>query len=235
MMMAQPVLELDWATITAILTTTDLGWAFLARIGFLLAATGTCLMFARTAYANAIAAFWFGLAIATLAYSGHAAAGEGLLGHMHRLNDMVHLLASGYWLGAMGWFLYLTIMVHRTQNSNVISLIADMRSFAPLGILLVLIVAGTGLANSHLIFGLENSLSVIANTYGQLLAFKILLVAAVISFAARNAWLVRRQALVADAKAGLAKLRFSLGGELLTAIVILGLVASMGMMSPVRN
>ena len=40
-----------------------------------------------------------GLALLPLALSGHAAMEEGRTGLLHALNDMLHCLAAGFWLG----------------------------------------------------------------------------------------------------------------------------------------
>ena len=233
-MMAQPVSQLEWATIEAMILSTDLGWAFLARVGFLIAAVATCILLRRSARGYATAALCFGLAVATLPWSGHAAASEGLLGTAHRINDAVHLLAAGLWLGAIGWFLYLTVAAHR-QVTPAAPLLADVHKFAPLGIFLVVVVAITGAINAHLIFGIENSLTVVETNYGWLLAVKILLVGIMISFGARNACIGRLQAVSDNVSINLSKLRASLGAELTLAFLVLGLMAFIGMLSPMGD
>lgn len=234
-MMAQPVSQLEWVTIEAMISATDLGWAFLARTAFLVAAVANCAFFARSAHASMIAALCFGLAVATLPWSGHAAASEGSLGLMHRMNDAVHLLAAGLWLGAIGWFLHLTVAAHRFRQVSAAPLLADMHRFASLGILLVAVVAVTGTINAQLIFGIENSPEVVGTNYGRLLLAKILLVGVMILFGARNAWIGRRQASFDNMNVNLSKLRVSLGAELSLAVLVIGLIAALGMMSPMGD
>ncbi len=237
-MMGQALTQLEWATVEAIISTTDLGWAFLARCGFLIAAVAICLYSGRLKYPYLASAICFGLAIATLPWSGHAAAGEGLIGELHRMNDVVHLLASGMWLGGIGWFLHLTNSVHRKRADLAGPLLADMHSFAPLGVTLVAVIAITGFMNAQLIFGLQNVVTVVQTNYGWLLLVKILLVGAMLCFGARHAYIGWRHAsfdhaTIGDTKMVLTKLRFSLGTELLLGISVLALVALIGMMSPV--
>jgi putative copper resistance protein D len=234
-MMAQPVIQVEWATVSAIVFTTDLGSAFLARAGFLSVAVLICMFFARSKQAHLIAATCFGLALASLAYSGHAAASEGAWGAMHRLNDAVHLLAAALWIGAIGWFLHLTIAAHRQRNVRAGPLLADVHKFAPLGAFLVSLVAVTGVINAQLIFGIPNSAVVVQTTYGWLLALKVLLVCLMLAFGARNAWIGRRHMLSNDEKNSLAKLRVSLGAELTMAVLVIGLMAFIGMMSPMGD
>lgn len=233
-MMAQPVSEVEWTTTEAMIFSTDLGWAFLARVGFLIAAVATCTLLKRSTRGYLIATIWFGLAVATLPWSGHAAASEGLLGTAHRVNDAVHLLAAGLWLGAIGWFLYLTVAAHRRVTSAA-PLLADMHKFAPLGVFLVTVVAVTGAINAHLIFGIENSPTVVQTNYGWLLAVKILLVGIMLSFGARNAWIGKQQAALDNASTNLSKLRASLGAELTLAFLVIGLMALVGMLSPMGD
>lgn len=234
-MMAQPVSQLERATIEAIILSTDPGWAFLVRTGFLMAAVATLILFRRSARAYAIASIWFGLAIATLPWSGHAAAYDGLLGAAHRANDAVHLLAAGLWLGAIGWFLFLTFAAHRQRTIPTVPLLADMHKFAPLGMFLVTVVAVTGAINAQLIFGIENSFKVVQTDYGWLLAAKILLVCLMLFFGAGNARIARRPASSDNRKINLAKLRASLGAELILAVLVIGLTAFIGMNSPMSD
>lgn len=234
-MMAQTIAQVEWVTVQAIIFTTDMGCAFLARTGALLAAALICMLFARTKHAHVFAAALLGLALGSLAYSGHAAASEGLWGIIHRSNDAVHLLAAGLWLGAIGWFLHLTISAHRQHNVRAGPLLADMHRFAPLGAFLVALVAVTGAINAQLIFGIQNSVAVVQTNYGWLLAVKILLVCVMLVFGARNAWVGRQQISSNNENANLAKLRISLSAELIMAILVIGLMAFIGMMSPMGD
>jgi copper resistance protein D len=181
----------------------------------------------------------FASALLTLGWNGHAAATEGAIGLVHRLNNGVHLAAAGLWLGAIGWFLHLTGKAHRQPAQiSAQALLATMHRFAPLGITLVAIVAATGLINSQLIFGLANSSTALTTDYGWLLAAKIVLVGAMLSFGAHNASIVRRTALAVggekiDTDVARTALRRSLAGELTLAVLVIGLVAALGMMTPV--
>jgi len=237
-MMGQPFWQVELTTIEAMITGTSIGWAFLVRLALLLTASATLILNPRSTYANAIAALLFGLALVTFAWSGHAAASEGALGAAHKLSDAVHLLAAGLWLGAIGWFLCLTVDIHRRPGMIVPEdLLADMHRFAPLGVLLVAVVGFTGLTNAQLIFGLENSAAVLGTGYGMLLIVKIGLVGSMLIFGARNALAGQRHSKAGPlrtAGAGniLAQLRVALAGELALAMLVIGLTAWIGTMSP---
>ena len=236
-MMGQSVTALDWSMIEAMTLGTDMGLAFMIRTALLVVGLMALVLVHRKA-SLLIAAVCFGAALMTLGWSGHAAATEGSLGMVHRVGNGVHLLAAGLWLGAIGWFWHLTLHAHREPgHASALPLLTIMHRFAPLGVVLVTIVSLTGLLNAQLIFGLENSAATLTTSYGFLLAVKIAIVGGMLAVAAHNAWVSRRSA---GANAGaeqseaapLASLRRSLAIELTLGIVVIGLVAILGMLSP---
>lgn len=238
-MMGQPVWITEWATIEAMIATTSMGWAFAVRLALLSGALIALLLKHRLAAGPFIAAVLYGMAVASLAWSGHAAALAGDIGLFHRVNDAVHMLAAGLWLGAIGWFLHLTIRTHRYPGVTLAQpLLNAMHGFAPVGMALVAIVAITGLVNAQMIFGLQNSGTVLMTSYGQLLATKVAIVALMLLCGGRNALIGKRRAdalstgLDTDSTASLAALRVSLSTEIVLAIAVIGLVAIVGLMSP---
>lgn len=156
-MMGAPITSLDWPMIEAIIIGTEMGMAFLIRLALLI--IGLCALLAsRAGRPNSlIAALCFAGALLTLSWSGHAAATEGGLGLFHRLNNGVHLLATSLWLGAICWFLFLTLKAHRQPELiPALPLLGVMHAFAPLGVGLVAAAALTGVINAQLIFGLAS-------------------------------------------------------------------------------
>jgi copper resistance protein D len=233
-MMGKPVIDVEWSVIEAMLVTTDMGWAFLIRCLLLMLAIIPILRGARWRYGTAIAAFLYACALLTLPWSGHAAATEGGLGHLHRFNDALHLLASGYWFGAIGWLTLLAVRAHRGNGMlRAAQLLGAMHRFRAVGLATVAVVALTGTLNAHLIFGIGNSAAMLGTLYGQLLAAKIMLVAIMIAFASHHAGLARQQDI--DDGQVLARIRRSLAAELAIAIVVVGAVAALGMVSPMLN
>jgi len=233
-MMAQPFWQVEWTTVQAILTGTDLGSAFFVRL-FALVTAAILLTFFRTSAGWWLAISCFGISLATLAWSGHAAATEGAIGLIHRLNDAAHLVAASLWLGAIGWFLGLVLAAHRhDDHSASVGVIADMHRFAQVGAFLVIAVSMTGLVNAHLTFGIGNTGAVIDTDYGILLAAKMALVAIMVGFGARHAVLGRRFCKMeqSDAQPTLARLRFTLAAELAVAVTVTALIAIIGTLSP---
>ena len=237
-MMGAPIASLDWPMIEAMIIGTEMGMAFLIRLALLI--VGLCaLMTSRAGRPTSlIAALCFAGAMLTLSWSGHAAATEGGLGLFHRLNNGVHLLATSLWLGAIAWFLMLTVKAHRQRELiPALPLLRVMHGFAPLGVGLVAAAALTGVINAQLIFGLENSVSVLTTPYGILLIAKVLLVGMMLAFGAHNARIGRRAAVKGESDKSepsitLSRLRRSLAGELMMAVGVIGLVAVLGMLSP---
>lgn len=240
-MMGQSIWQLEWPTVHALLTETSLGWAFLLRLALLVVAAAMLLSARRYRLALPCAASLYAVVLATLAWSGHAAASEGVAGILHRLADAAHLMAAALWIGAILWFLNLTVIAHRPAGHGLAGpLLLAMHRFAALGLLLVAIIIGTGIVNAQLIFGLENSQSVFDTSYGRLLIAKVVLVGFMLLFGARNASIGRRHAKSvghsnADTITILASIRRSLGAELAVGILIVALVASITMMSPMGD
>ncbi|MFN4020105.1 MAG: copper homeostasis membrane protein CopD [Erythrobacter sp.] len=237
-MMGAPIASLDWPMIEAMIIGTEMGMAFLIRLALLI--VGLCALMTSRAgrLTSLIAALCFASALLTLSWSGHAAATEGGLGLFHRLNNAVHLLATSLWLGAICWFLFLTLKAHRQRDLiPALPLLRVMHGFAPLGVGLVAAAALTGVINAQLIFRLENIVAVLTTPYGILLIAKVLLVGMMLTFGAHNAWIGRREVLdqrreTAEPNNALSRLRRSLAGELLLAGGAIGLVAVLGTMSP---
>ena len=236
-MMGQSLTELDWPMIEAMTLSTDLGWAFLTRTALLVAGFAALIVGGKNAGLS-IAAACFAAALMTLGWTGHAAATEGALGLVHRIGNGVHLLAAGLWLGAIGWFVNLSAIAHCEPKSvPVAPLLAIMHRFAPFGIALVAVVSITGLINAQLIFGLENSAATLPTNYGLLLAAKIAIVGGMLAFGAHNAWISRRgvatgQSAELSQRAALSTLRRSLAFEMMLGVIVIGLVAVLGILSP---
>ena len=238
-MMGQPMTALDWSMIEAMTLSTDMGWAFMARTALLIAGL-LALVAARKSAGLPIAAFCYAAALLTMGWSGHAAATGGTLGWVHRIGNGVHLLAAGLWLGAIGWFLHLIWQAHREpEHSSALPLLTVTHRFAPLGVALVVTVSVTGLLNAQLIFGLENGGATLTTSYGLLLAAKSTVVGGMLALGAQSARISRhsvRTTNVADQNedAALGSLRRGLAIELTLGIVVIGLVAILGMLSPMQ-
>ncbi len=235
-MMGVPATALDGQMIGAILFGTDMGTAFLVRICALILGCIAFAMVGRAKLSLPLAMVFYAIALATLPWSGHAAATEGWLGLFHRANDAVHLLAAGGWIGTIGLFFYLVTRAQREpQTVSRATLLASLHRFAPLGVALVVTVAITGVVNMELVFGLRNAIAVAPNGYGQLLMAKVGLVGLMLGCAIFNARCVRRRVqLRFDDVEPLRALRVSLAAELSFAVMVVASVAILSVMMPIE-
>lgn len=237
-MMGKSPFDLDGSAVASLVGVTDFGRAGVLRVVMVVLAGVSVLLFRPSRVGAGIVASLYGAALATLAWSGHAAAGEGFAGWVHRLNDVVHLLAAGFWLGAIGWFAVLVLRARPTpEPGQDMALAAALKGFAPIGATLVLLVVVTGVVNGQMVFGLGLALPVLSTGYGQLLVLKLGLVALMLLCARSNRSTARcipdagSAGRVPDHKT-LQTMRRTLLIELLLAVAVIAAVACLGLASP---
>jgi putative copper resistance protein D len=230
-MMGQPALSLEVATVKALVTSTPMGRTFLIREALLIAAV-VLLVAGRD---DRLVTVVLALAVATLAWSGHAAATDGTIGSLHRASDIVHLLAVGLWFGAVAGFLFDALATRRTEIGAPANLLLAMQRFAPWGVTLVATVTITGIVNAGLIVDWDNLGPAIETPYGQLMLAKLVVVGLILLCAATNAALARRQSRSASSTGIERHTRTpvkSLTAELILMTAALAIVAALGLTSP---
>lgn len=212
----------------------DVGKAWLWRTAALLLAFAAALLAGKhpAATAGAIAATG-AAALASLAWSGHAGASEGVTGMIHRTSDALHMITAAVWLGAIAAFLIL--LAHPTPAR--LDLAArSLDRFSQIGTICVLIIAATGLINGQIIIGVTGIGASLAAPYGQLLLAKLALFMLMLALAAANRWRivpVLKHALSTDAPdQAVRTMRRSLLIEAFAGAAILALVAWFGMLEP---
>ncbi len=219
---------------------TDVGWGWMVRIGALVVALAAALWMTRwPSAAAATIAVSGSLAIATLVWSGHAGATEGAAGTVHRISDILHMIAAAVWVGAIGAFLLLIAPQRVHESPDGLQMAArSLDQFSLVGTICVLIIAATGLVNGQLIVGADNISRSFGSPYGRLLLAKLGLFAAMLALAAANRWRLT-PALSAAITSGepapdrkLAAMRTSLALEAAAAVLILALVAWFGTLEP---
>lgn len=229
--MGQMPWEISIDMAKAMIVQTNMGWAFLVRIAALLVICLVATRAKRSHIRTMTALVLGGVALTTLTWSGHVAASAGAIGVLHRLNDTTHLIAASLWIGAIGGFALMTTGVHKDADLSYAHHLRNaLQCFAPVGIVLVGIVAITGLVNANLIFELGRWQTVLAKPYGTLLAAKLCLVIAMLGCAAANLTIGREER-VADEKV-ISSLRTSLVIEFGLGCSILAIVSVMGLASP---
>lgn len=217
----------DLATAHILLTMTPIGTVLAVR-GAALLLTFIVVAFPRGNHWAIIPA---AVAVATLAWTGHAGATEELAGSVHRTADVAHIWAASAWLGALAVLLH-AILTQPTTSSNVQRVSRMLSHFAIIGTVVVAALVVSGVINGILVVGAANLLGLTGNLYGWLLAAKLALFAAMLALAAANRWRLSPALEHGPPERPLAHLRLSLLLETSAAIAIIGLVAALGTLDP---
>jgi putative copper resistance protein D len=216
---------LNPAVLWPVLTTTSIGtaWQLQAVTALLVVAA---LFGPRGRAIPVMAAAAAGLGLIALTFSGHAVMAQGTTRMLQQINDSLHLLAAGGWLGALVpliWVLkYLGDPAYGPH-----AMVALMR-FSVAGHFAVALTVLTGLTNTLLIVG---GLPINwAAPYQAMLSAKIALVLVMIALATVNRYRYTPR-LSADGTA-LAALRRGAMVEVLVGAVVIALVATFGLFDP---
>ncbi|MGY2184959.1 Copper resistance protein D [compost metagenome] len=212
---------------------TDAGSAWTIRIIALLVAGLAMLIHPRAPTVGLVlTAFAGGVALASLAWTGHGAMDEGI---WHFTADILHLLAAGAWLGALVAFALMS-QTHVLQTEKHIRLLTRAVSrFESVGALIVAVIAVTGVVNYLFIAGAKVD-EVFLSAYGILLFIKVALFAGMLVLAALNRFhlgpFLERSLRDGQHRVAANALRRSVMMELVAAVLIVGLVAWLGTLSP---
>lgn len=215
---------------------TDMGLAWVVRIVALVVG-GLAVMLNHRApgVGLLVATIAGGIALASLAWNGHGAMDEGIRRVWHFTTDILHLLAAGVWLGALV-ALALMAKANVLQTEERIRLLARaVTRFELVGALIVVVITVTGVVNYLFIVGLELD-DLFLSTYGILLFIKVTLFAGMLVLAALNRFhlgpFLQRSLRNGQYWVAANALRRSVVLELAAAVLIVGLVAWLGTLSP---
>ena len=167
------------------------------------------------------------LYLGTLAWTGHAAAGEGSDGEVETAWDVVHLLASGAWLGALPG---LVSVLGGEQAPGVAARVTTR--FSTLGAIAVTLISASGLANAWYLIGDVPAL--FGTDYGRLLLAKLALFAAMLILAMINRWQLSIRLPSEDREARRLLRRNSLC-EIAAGIGVVTIVGAMGITVPAAH
>ena len=227
LMAGSPAAALDPVTVSAGLFETRFGQVWSWHLVIALILVLACLGAPRWRH-SAILVLSL-LLLASLAWIGHAAIGEGVARIAHELNQTVHLLAAGLWLGGLvplGWWLR---RASTKQDDLGITLTRDViRHFSRMGYVAVGVIALSGAVNTLLLVG---DLGAFAGTpYGRLLGVKILLFLAMAGIALVNRLYIAPR--VSSDPAALGVLCRTVGLEQGLGLGILAVVSVLGTWPP---
>lgn len=170
------------------------------------------------------------LIAASFAWTGHGAATEGAWRWPHLAADIVHAVAALIWVGAVAAFVALA----RPRGPAGLAgdgLARALAGFAGVGTLAVTALVVSGLVNAWVLVGPGALPALLSTPWGQVLAVKLALFAAMLGLAARHRFRLA-PGLLASPGRHPAGLRVSLGLELALGLLILGLVGLMGVLPP---
>ena len=221
-----------WPHIEMMVMETDVGLSWTLRMVALLLAGFAVTLNHRWPTASLILITLGGaVALATLAWTGHGAMDEGSRRHWHFITDFLHLWAAGGWVGALAAFALLL----RQAEPALAVLARTLTGFETAGAVIVVVISVTGVVNYLFIVG-PSVTGLLDSTYGQLLALKLILFAAMLVFAALNRFhlspLLEQARQSGKHGVAVKALRRSMVLEFSVAVVILGLVAWLGTLSP---
>lgn len=218
-MAALPISGLDRDMITAVLDATPLGNVLTIRTVALVVAA-----FALWRGRIVVSAFAAAVALATAAWTGHAGASEAALGAVHRVGDVVHLLAAAVWLGAL--YLFFAAAMGGGDREQ---LVRRLSGFAASGSAIVLLLLVTGLGNTMIIAGWPLNWG---SDWSLLLCVKLALFLLMLALAASNRWRIT-PALARNPAGSLRPLQVSLALETGAGLLIVAIVGWLGTLTPI--
>jgi len=169
--------------------------------------------------------------LVSLAWISHAAAGGGHL--LGLLSDMLHLYAAAGWIGGLMPLTIFLVHVHAPFWSGEI-LARVVHRFSTLSLCFVSVLIVSGISNSWLLVG--SIYALLTTPYGRLLLFKLMLFAILISFGARNRFLVKAKLLKAPMGPDLLpQLRRNVLCEMCLGAAVVAIVACLGVTPPARH
>jgi copper resistance protein D len=222
---------LDPNTISTVLFDTSFGLVWCWRLLFALLLIGACLAPLARRRMPAILVLSL-LLLVSLGSVGHAVEGQGVARFVHQINQMVHLLAAGLWLGGL---VPLTWLLGRARSPSGAAWISVARDVVPrfshMGYVAVALLAATGAINTLLLVG---SVEALAGTpYGRLLSLKILLFLVMVVLALINRFrLLPRLRREPQPSAPLAALARSVLFEQALGFAVLAVVSVLGTWPP---
>ena len=182
--MAGSAAALDPDTIGTVLFGTSFGRAWCWHLAFAVLAIGVCLAPKACWRMPATLVLSF-LLLVSLAWVGHAVEGQGPVRFVHQINQMVHLLAAGLWLGGLVPLAWLLGRARSPSGAAWTSVVRDVvPRFSQMGYAAVALLAATGAINTLTLVGSFEAL--VSTPYGRLLSLKIVLFSMMVILALIN-------------------------------------------------
>lgn len=236
-MAGTPAWPINREAVDGLLTGSAIGTAWKLRMVMLVLAALAALVAAGRGIWLSAVALCSAVALATLAWTGHGAMDEAAMGWVHLIADILHLIASGVWVGALlGLILLVTRPAARVNAAHLGLTHRALHGFGTVGTVVVGTIVVTGLVNGWMLVGIGNVTALPATLYGQLLIAKLALFVAMLGLASLNRFRLspafERSIAADDHGSALGALRTSLAVETACVVMILGLIAWLGTLAP---
>lgn len=229
-------LSTDFPTLTMLLTETQFGKVWMARMALLFGIAALVQWWpSNLALGFALSAAF----LAALAFAGHAAAADGTALILQLSADALHLLVSGLWLGGLIPLASLLRECNRMVDAEHFALAQGVtRRFSNLALASVILLIATGSYNAWNLVG--GFAPLFGTPYGHLLLFKLGLLVPLLIIGAKNLLRLKPTILAAkdrgeEAATALRTLSRNIAVEIFLGIVILLIVGHMGVTPPARH
>jgi putative copper resistance protein D len=208
------------ATLATVVSQTDFGPLWLARLGLIAMIAAWVSLAPRLEPRSLLLTVASGLAVVSLAATGHTQVGVGAIVALHSGADALHLVAAGAWLGGI---FGLAAMLRGERDMQTT---AAVRSFSGLGYGAVAVLLASGVVNAWTL--LSGPTALVLTDYGRLLSIKILFFLAMLGLAATNRlWLTPKLG-SENGLAVAAKLRRNVLVELALGVTVVAIVSLLG-------
>ncbi len=236
-MAGTPVWPIDREAVGALLADASIGAAWKLRIVMLVLAGLMALLAAGRGVWLGLVALCSAVALATLAWTGHGTMDEAAMGWVHLSADILHLVASGAWVGALlGLIMLVSRPAARVDAAHLGLTHRALHGFGTVGTVVVGTIVVTGLVNGWMLVGIGNIVALPTTLYGRILIAKLALFVAMLGLASLNRFRLspafERSIAAEDHGAALGALRASLGIETACIVAVFGLVAWLGTLAP---
>ncbi|QGU14912.1 MULTISPECIES: copper homeostasis membrane protein CopD [Enterobacteriaceae] len=230
--------ELSIHIIEMVIEETDVGISWVIRLCALFITLGGLLLYSKKRVLSCVLmTLSGGVALATLAWGGHAVMHDGVHYYLHLLSDLTHLGAAGAWTGALAAFAIL-LMRKDNHNAHGVGIISDsLARFATAGTVIVVALSLSALVN-YLYIADGDLTPLFSSSWGGILLAKTALFVLMLLLAAANRFHLgpRLEVMVREGNydRSVALMRNSILTEFFVAVTILGAVSWLGMLAPTQ-
>jgi putative copper resistance protein D len=208
-----------------VLADTAWGHVWLLR-GAIMAVLGAVLCFSRGRWSWIAGALLSAALVGSIAWLGHAGAGDPGRRPLTLAADVAHLLAVSVWPAGL---LPFALLLRRYMKAGALPpAYAAARRFSAMNLMAVSVLTASGVANSLFLVGSLHALA--SSTYGRVLMFKVVLVVVAVGLGAWN--LLVHEPLLASDSGALRAMQRKVWLEIALGALIVLVTALLGTLPP---